>query len=62
MSQLLTWVDYDRPGSDKKIDKVNYVVSENEVGCDNVDKDDKDDSGDGVCRAMGCTGLCTGLL
>ena len=61
MSQLLTWVDYDRPGSDKKIDKVNYVVSEKEVGCDKIDKDYKSEMGDTADRATGFTGQLAAL-
>ena len=35
-----------------KQDKVNFAVSEKEVGCDSVDKDDKVDRGGDLLRSV----------
>ena len=40
----------------RKLDYVNYAVSEKEAGCDDIDMDDKGDRGDAM------TGLIGGLV
>ena len=47
------FADVKRNGEGKGGDLVNHVVSEMEVGSDDVDKDDTCDRGDGVTRLMG---------
>ena len=45
----------------KKLDFVNYTVSEKDALCDNIDKDDKGNRGDTADRATGFTGQWAAL-